>query len=367
MRASTRASLRAVGLEPDDVARVVIQALAEDLGGGEDVTSAATIPSGSVTTADYVIRQSGVIAGLPVLAATLELGLGHDVEYSLAAADGDVVSKGDVIATVTAGSAELLTVERTSLNLMCRMSGIATLTRSWVDAISGTDARLRDTRKTTPGLRHLEKYAVRCGGGVNHRIGLFDAVLIKDNHVVAAGGVAQALDAVWRYLGGRTMTVQCEIDRLSQLNEALEHGATEILLDNMSTDDMAEAVRYVRGKLPERQTRSERRPESGSRPPCRRNGCRLPGCWRADALGASSRHRARRTRGLSRYSRLGGPVVMVVPSGRVMVSVRPGASLSSQPFWWMRVWCCWQTGIRLSRSVAPPCRHQVMWWILQRV
>ena len=246
MKQDTRAALRAVGIDPADVERLVNGALTEDLQGGEDLTSVATIPAGSVTTADFVVRGTGVIAGVAVLAATLEMGLGGDTDYQLRLTDGDRVGRGDVVATVTAPSVGLLTIERTALNILCRLSGVATMTRRWVDALEGTGARLRDTRKTTPGMRNLEKFAVRCGGGVNHRVGLFDAVLIKDNHVAAAGGVGAALDAVHRHLRGRTMVVQCEIDRLGQLDEALAHGATEILLDNMSVADMAEAVRRVR-------------------------------------------------------------------------------------------------------------------------
>ena len=250
MRPATRQALRVAGLDPDEVARLINTALDEDLHGGEDVTAAATIVPGTITTGDYVVRRPGVIAGLAVLAASLEIGLGDAADYELKLIDGDQVARGDVVATVTAPSMALLTIERTSLNLLCRISGVATATRRWVDALAGTQAKVRDTRKTTPGMRHLDKYAVRSGGGVNHRIGLYDAVLIKDNHVVAAGGVANALDAVHRYLGGRAMVIQCEIDRLSQLNDALTHGATEILLDNMSIADMTEAVSRARTSHP---------------------------------------------------------------------------------------------------------------------
>ena len=156
------------------------------------------------------------------------------------------MASGDVVATVTASTIALLAVERVSLNLLCRLSGIATSTRRWVEALAGTAARVRDTRKTTPGLRHIEKYAVRCGGGVNHRQGLYDAVLIKDNHVVAAGGVVAALEAVLRRYPGNAMVVQVEVDTLGELDEALAHGATQIMLDNMSVEQMAEAVRRVR-------------------------------------------------------------------------------------------------------------------------
>lgn len=251
MKAATRASLEAAGLEAEDVERVVRQALAEDVGGaGVDLTSVATIPAGSRSIGDFVVRGDGVIAGLPVLAATLELGIGDEVEYELLARDGDPVARGAVVATVVASTRALLQTERVALNLLCRLSGIATATHAWVEALAGTGARVRDTRKTTPGLRLLEKYAVRCGGGVNHRVGLHDAVLVKDNHVLAAGGVGAALDAVHAHLGDRRVVVQTEIDRLDQLDEALDHGATQILLDNMSLADTRAAVARTRARAP---------------------------------------------------------------------------------------------------------------------
>lgn len=251
MKAATRASLEAAGLEAEDVERVVRQALAEDVGGaGVDLTSVATIPAGSRSIGDFVARGDGVIAGLPVLAATLELGIGDEVEYELLARDGDPVARGAVVATVVASTRALLQTERVALNLLCRLSGIATATHAWVEALAGTGARVRDTRKTTPGLRLLEKYAVRCGGGVNHRVGLHDAVLVKDNHVLAAGGVGAALDAVHAHLGDRRVVVQTEIDRLDQLDEALDHGATQILLDNMSLADTRAAVARTRARAP---------------------------------------------------------------------------------------------------------------------
>lgn len=251
MKAATRASLEAAGLEAEDVERVVRQALAEDVGGaGVDLTSVATIPAGSRSIGDFVARGDGVIAGLPVLAATLELGIGDDVEYELLARDGDPVARGAVVATVVASTRALLQTERVALNLLCRLSGIATATHAWVEALAGTGARVRDTRKTTPGLRLLEKYAVRCGGGVNHRVGLHDAVLVKDNHVLAAGGVGAALEAVHAHLGDRRVVVQTEIDRLDQLDEALDHGATQILLDNMSLADTRAAVARTRARAP---------------------------------------------------------------------------------------------------------------------
>ena len=251
MRAATLASLAAAGLAAADIERVVRQALAEDVGGdGEDLTSVATIPAGSRSLGDFVVRGAGVIAGLPVLAATLELGIGDDVEYELIAQDGDLVARGTVVATVAGPTRALLQTERVALNLLCRLSGIATATHAWVEQLAGTSARVRDTRKTTPGLRQLEKYAVRCGGGVNHRTGLHDAVLVKDNHVLAAGGVGAALAAVHAHLGDRQVVVQTEIDRLDQLDEALDHGATQILLDNMSLDELREAVARTRARAP---------------------------------------------------------------------------------------------------------------------
>jgi nicotinate-nucleotide pyrophosphorylase (carboxylating) len=251
MRSQTIAALEASGLDPAYVERLARVALDEDLGNAGDLTSAATIPDGRVSTADYVARAEGVVAGLPVIAAVLDVHLREAAGFENLIDDGDAVAPGDLLATVTAPTRGLLEAERTSLNLLCHLSGIATLTRRWSDALAGSGTLVRDTRKTTPGLRPLEKYAVRCGGGINHRAGLFDAVLIKDNHVLAAGGVGAALDAVLARYGGRPdLVVQVEIDRLAQLGEALDHGANEILLDNMSMGDMAEAVRLVRTGRP---------------------------------------------------------------------------------------------------------------------
>jgi nicotinate-nucleotide pyrophosphorylase (carboxylating) len=250
MKASTRAALTVAGLNPDAIEQLCRDTVAEDLNGGDDVTSVATISPTAQSTAEFIARGPGVFAGAPVLACMLETHLGDDVRATVLVADGAVVARGDVIARVEAPTRALLTVERSALNLVCRLSGVATATQKWVVALAGTDTKVRDTRKTTPGLRDLEKYAVRCGGGVNHRRGLHDAVLIKDNHVLAAGGVGKALDAVWRQFPGTSMVVQTEIDRLSQLDEAIDHGAQQILLDNMSTTDMAEAVRRVRVRAP---------------------------------------------------------------------------------------------------------------------
>jgi nicotinate-nucleotide pyrophosphorylase (carboxylating) len=249
LSAETRSALEAAGLRSDELLQFAQRCIDEDLDGGVDVTSVSTISADDHSTASFVVRGTGVFAGAPVLAAILETYLPTSAVVHVSIPDGALVQRGDVVATVSAPTIALLTVERTALNVVCRLSGIATHTRKWVDALVGTATQVRDTRKTTPGMRDLDKYAVRCGGGVNHRRGLSDAVLIKDNHVVAAGGVAQAIDAAKAYVashGHPNMIVQCEIDRLSQLDEALQHGAAQILLDNMSPADMTEAVRLAK-------------------------------------------------------------------------------------------------------------------------
>jgi nicotinate-nucleotide pyrophosphorylase (carboxylating) len=239
----TRGRLLVAGLDPDDVAAAVRSFVREDLMGGADVTSVATIPAGQRSVATFGARERGVIAGLPVVAAVIDTVCGDessDVEYLVA--DGEVVEPGEAVARVTAPTRLMLTAERTALNLLCRMSGIATLTRRWADALDGTPARVRDTRKTTPGLRAFEKYAVRCGGGVNHRFGLADMALVKDNHVAAAGGVAEAYAAV-RALEG-SIPVEIEVDDLDGLAAAIAAGADEVLIDNFDVDRMRAAVAY---------------------------------------------------------------------------------------------------------------------------
>ncbi|MCW2915686.1 MAG: nicotinate-nucleotide pyrophosphorylase [Actinomycetia bacterium] len=232
--------LSAAGLDPQAVENVVRVALAED--GEVDVTSEPIITSESVA-ADFTARQAGVVAGIPVAEVVFEL-LGIRVVRA-EAADGDLVQAGQVLLTVEGPTRAVLRAERTALNLLTHLSGIATATRRWVDAIDGTKARVRDTRKTLPGLRRLQKYAVRQGGGVNHRMGLQDAALIKDNHVAAAGSVTKAYEAI----RGRfpDLHIQVECDTLAQVEEALAVGATSILLDNMSLAEMTEAVRLVHG------------------------------------------------------------------------------------------------------------------------
>jgi nicotinate-nucleotide pyrophosphorylase (carboxylating) len=244
--------LVAVGLDPDEVEQLVRAALAEDLGGGVDVTTAATVPAGQRRAADVVARAPGVVAGLPVAAAVFacldQAGLGDatsGVTTDAVRADGDRVQPGDVVLTVTGPTIALLTGERTALNLLCQLSGVATLTRRWVDAVAGTAAVVRDTRKTVPLLRSLQKYAVRCGGGQNHRMSLSDAALIKDNHVLAAGGVAAAYRAVRARFP--EIAVEVEVDTVGDALAAAAAGAELVLLDNMAPAELRRAVQAVGG------------------------------------------------------------------------------------------------------------------------
>jgi nicotinate-nucleotide pyrophosphorylase (carboxylating) len=207
--------LRAAGLDPEYVARVAATTVTEDLGGGVDVTSEATVAADARTIADYTARKAGVAAGVAVAAAVIDLVSGGDAEFEFRVEDGEAVQPGTVLFTASGRTRDLLTAERSALNLLCHLSGIAGLTRQWVDAVAGTGAQIRDTRKTTPGLRLLEKYAVRCGGGVNHRMFLSDAALIKDNHVLAAGGVVEAFAAV--RAAHPDLPVEVEVDTLDQL------------------------------------------------------------------------------------------------------------------------------------------------------
>ncbi|HYN33931.1 MAG TPA: carboxylating nicotinate-nucleotide diphosphorylase, partial [Ilumatobacteraceae bacterium] len=244
---ATRRELITGGLDPDAVAGIVRNAVIEDLMGGVDVTSVATIDPDQRSTATFGARQSGVIAGLAVVAAVIETVCGDEAsDFTCMVADGAVVQPGAKVAEVTAPTRLLLTAERTALNLLCHLSGVASSTRRWADALEGTSAVVRDTRKTTPGLRALEKYAVRCGGGVNHRMGLSDMALVKDNHVVAAGGITEALQRV-RDLEA-TIEVEIEVDSLDGLREAIAAGADEVLIDNFTPDQMREAV-AIRNEL----------------------------------------------------------------------------------------------------------------------
>ncbi|MFP5020521.1 carboxylating nicotinate-nucleotide diphosphorylase [Pseudonocardia phyllosphaerae] len=226
----------------EDLLRVVRTALAEDLAHGPDATTTATVPADAVATAAFTPRAPGVLAGLPAARAVLDEVLGaHGYEVLTAAADGDRLTAGTPALVVRAPVRGLLTAERTALNLLCHLSGIATTTRAWVDAVAGTGAGIRDTRKTLPGLRLLEKYAVRCGGGVNHRLGLGDAVLIKDNHVAAAGSVSAALAAA--RATAPDLPCEVEVDALDQLDDVLDLQAELVLLDNFTVEQTAEAVR----------------------------------------------------------------------------------------------------------------------------
>jgi nicotinate-nucleotide pyrophosphorylase (carboxylating) len=232
--------------DQEDLLRVVRTALEEDLRYGPDATTAATVPADAVALGEFSPRAAGVLAGIPVARAVLDLVV---PEYELVSAltDGSRLVPGEPALVVRAPVRGLLTAERTALNLLCHLSGVATATRRWVDAVEGTGAVIRDTRKTLPGLRLLEKYAVRCGGGMNHRLGLGDAVLIKDNHVAAAGSVSAALTAA--RAAAPDLPCEVEVDSLEQLDEVLALGAELVLLDNFSPAQTAEAVRR-RGSLP---------------------------------------------------------------------------------------------------------------------
>jgi nicotinate-nucleotide pyrophosphorylase (carboxylating) len=232
------------GLPRWQIEEVVARALDEDLGAGGDVTTAATVPANLIGSADLVPRVAGVVAGLSVAGAVFGVVSGGRVRVELGTTDGAAVGPGEVLATARGPVRDLLTAERTALNLLCHLSGIATLTRRWVDAVDGTSAKIRDTRKTLPGLRALEKYAVRCGGGVNHRMSLSDAVLVKDNHVAAAGGVRAAFNAV--RAARPELTIEVEVDTVTQAIEVIDAGAQLVLLDNMPPAQMREVVAYAR-------------------------------------------------------------------------------------------------------------------------
>ncbi|MBP7817973.1 MAG: carboxylating nicotinate-nucleotide diphosphorylase [Phenylobacterium sp.] len=222
-------------------------ALAEDLGRAGDITAQACIDADAVMSVVFATRQSGVVAGLACARLAI-LALDPKASFGAVVEDGARVEAGAVLARVTGNARAILSAERTALNLMGRLSGVATLTRAYVDQTQGTAARIVDTRKTTPGLRHLEKYAVRCGGGVNHRFGLDDAILIKDNHVAACGGVANALKRA-RAFAGHLTKVELEVDSLEQLTQALPHGADVIMLDNFSPEDLKKAVALAGDKV----------------------------------------------------------------------------------------------------------------------
>ena len=224
---------------------LIRKALAEDLAGGQDITSVATVSGSERVVADFVARKSGVIAGIDMAVATLrEVGI-TDIEIKLN--DGDQVAPGSVLLTVRGDTRAILLAERTALNFLGHLGGIATLTNTWVKAIAGTGCVIRDTRKTTPGMRLLEKAAVVAGGGSNHRLSLSDAALIKDNHIAAAGGVVQAFAKV-RATFPKAF-IEIEVDTLDQLKEVAAESPDLVLLDNMSPDECRTAVEFVAGRF----------------------------------------------------------------------------------------------------------------------
>lgn len=227
-----------------DIERVAQLALEEDLAGGVDITTVSTVDSETRGTADFVARVPGVVTGISVAAEIVEQRFAGRGTVQTLVGDGAPVASGDVLLSITGPVREILTAERSALNILCHLSGIATTTARWVTAVEGTGTIVRDTRKTTPGLRILEKYAVRCGGGRNHRMGLADQALIKDNHLVAAGSVRAALAAVQASYPDVICEVEC--DTLDQVREAVESGARLVLLDNMDLADLREAVAIAR-------------------------------------------------------------------------------------------------------------------------
>jgi nicotinate-nucleotide pyrophosphorylase (carboxylating) len=238
--------LVAAGLDPQAVVALAEAALAEDLAGGVDVTSVATVPAGTPARARVVVRADGVVAGLDVARVVLARAASSPVSTRPTVLDGDRVGPGTVLLEVRGRARDLLLGERTMLNLLGHLCGVATLTRAWVDAVAGTGAAIRDTRKTTPGLRALEKYAVRCGGGVNHRMSLSDAALVKDNHVVAAGGVVEAFARVRASFPD--VAVEVEVDTLADALAAVDAGADLVLLDNFDPEQLRAAVVALGGR-----------------------------------------------------------------------------------------------------------------------
>lgn len=247
MRPDTTTALLAAGLDPDAVEALLRAALKEDLGEAGDLTSLATVPADAELAVNWVTREPGTVAGVPVLAALVELAAPDRSWFSVEIRDGAQVHAGVTLATLQAPARAVLALERTSLNVLGHLCGVATATRAWVEAITGTGAAVRDTRKTLPMMRSLQKHAVRCGGGVNHRHGLYDAVLIKDNHIAAEGGVAAALQGA--YAAGHDPTaVQVEVDDLDQLDQALAGNAKQILLDNFDMPSLRRpSGRFARG------------------------------------------------------------------------------------------------------------------------
>ena len=239
-------NLRSNGLEPELVQALVDLAISEDLMGGTDVTSLATIPEIQISELDLVTRSPGVIAGINIAALVFLSVASKKMDIELCVEDGKKVDANTCLLTAKGSTIELLTAERTALNFLGHLSGIATTTNKWVNEISGTNAKVRDTRKTTPGLRLLEKYAVKAGGGTNHRMSLNDQALIKDNHIVASGSIKSAVEKVKDKFP--ELEFEIEVDNLEQLNEALAVDAKLILLDNFSIEDLKKAVVTVNKK-----------------------------------------------------------------------------------------------------------------------
>ena len=226
---------------------VVRAALAEDLGRAGDITAAACVPAGQRMVARFAARSPGRIAGLDCARLAIA-ALDPTARFTVRIGDGEDCAPGDVLAEVEADARALLSAERVALNLLGRLSGVATLTSAYAKAVEGTEARVTCTRKTTPGLRALEKYAVRCGGGINHRYGLDDAILIKDNHIAACGGIGPALVRA-KAAAGHLVKIEIEVDTLDQLDEALPFGPDVIMLDNFSLDDLRIAVSRAKRKV----------------------------------------------------------------------------------------------------------------------
>ena len=237
----------ALHLSGSVVEKAVAEALAEDLGLGGDVTTQATVPAGTQASGVIAARKPGTVAGVQLAKAAFKT-LDPFTQFDVVIADGETVAAGGIIARVSGDARALLSGERTALNFLGHLSGIATLTARYVAAVAGTNARIVDTRKTTPGLRALEKFAVRCGGGINHRFGLFDAVLIKDNHIVAAGGVGAALERA-RAHAGHMVKVEIEVTNLDEVDEALQLDPDALLLDNMDLSALRAAVKEVAGRV----------------------------------------------------------------------------------------------------------------------
>ena len=240
-----RENIKTLGLSPNHIFQQVKDAIAEDLAGGEDITSVATILESAVVNAEFISRSAGVVSGLHVAAAVLEYcGINH---YEVLVDEGAKVSAGKVLITAQGNTRKLLLAERSALNFLSHLSGISTLTNQWVAAVSGTKCQIRDTRKTTPGLRHLEKFAVRMGGGVNHRLGLSQAALIKDNHILATGSISKAFNAIKKEFPGKE--IEIEDESIEQLKEVISLKPELILLDNMSVEQCIEAVSITAGSV----------------------------------------------------------------------------------------------------------------------